>query len=90
MTTPSIVHTFDGDMIGPLLLAFLTTAFFWRNVVPRQLKGLQVAFPTGPRTYEVHKVTATVDDVRKLLTRRGALGRCLLPDGPEWVAGVAV
>lgn len=71
MTAPSIIHTFDGDMIGPLLLAFLTTAFFWRNVVPRQLKGLQVAFPTGPRTYEVHKVTATVDDVRKLLARPG-------------------
>ena len=33
-----------------------------------------MAFPTGPRTYEVHKVTATVDDVRKLLARLVRLG----------------
>ena len=71
MTSPSIIHAYDGAMVGPLLLAFLTTAFFWRNVVPRQLRGLQVAFPTGPRTYEVHQVTSTTEDVRKLLARPG-------------------
>ncbi len=71
MTSPSIVHAYEGDMIAPLFLAILTAAFFWRNVVPRQLKGLQVAFPTGPRTYEVHQVTSTVEDVRTLLARRG-------------------
>ena len=71
MTSPSIVHAYEGDMIAPLFLAILTAAFFWHNVVPRQLKGLQVAFPTGPRTYEVHQVTSTVEDVRKLLARRG-------------------
>ena len=49
----------------------MTAWFFWRNVVPRQLKGLQVAFPTGQKTYEVHKVTSSVDDVRRLLARRG-------------------
>ena len=60
MTSPSIIHAYDGAMVGPLLLAFLTTAFFWRNVVPRQLRGLQVAFPTGPRTYEVHQVLSLI------------------------------
>ena len=71
MTSPSIIHAYDGAMVGPLLFAFLTTAFFWRNVVPRQLRGLQVAFPTGPQTYEVHQVTSTTEDVRKLLARPG-------------------
>lgn len=44
---------------------------FWDKVVPRQLKGLQVAFQTGNRTYEVHRVTSTVEDVKDLLARRG-------------------
>jgi len=71
MTSPSIIQGFSLDMVGPLFLAFLTAWFFWRNVVPRQLRGLQVAFPTGEKTYEVHKVTSTVQDVRLLLARRG-------------------
>ena len=68
---PVIIHEYSLDMVGPLFLAFLAAGFFWRNVVPRQLRGLQVAFPTGAKTYEVHKVTSTVDDVRQLLARRG-------------------
>ena len=71
MSSPSIIQGFSLDMAAPLLFAFLTAWFFWRNVVPRQLKGLQVAFPTGQKTYEVHKVTSSVDDVRRLLARRG-------------------
>lgn len=68
---PIVIHEYSLGMIGPLFFAFLAAAFFWRNVVPRQLRGLQVAFPTGAKTYEVHKVTSTVDDVRQLLARRG-------------------
>ena len=68
---PIIIHQYSLGMIGPLFFAFLAAAFFWRNIVPRQLRGLQVAFPTGAKTYEVHKVTSTVDDVRQLLARRG-------------------
>ena len=68
---PIIIHEYSLGMIGPLFFAFLAAAFFWRNIVPRQLRGLQVAFPTGAKTYEVHKVTSTVDDVRQLLARRG-------------------
>ena len=71
MSSPAIIQGFSLDMAGPLVLAFLTAWFFWRNVVPRQLKGLQVAFPTAEKTYEVHKVTSTVEDVRLLLARRG-------------------
>ena len=71
MSSPAIIQGFSLDMVGPLLLAFLTAWFFWRNVVPRQLRGLQVAFPTAEKTYEVHKVTSSVEDVRLLLARRG-------------------
>ena len=71
MSSPAIIQGFSLDMVGPLLLAFLTAWFFWRNVVPRQLRGLQVAFPTGEKMYEVHKVTSSVEDVRMLLARRG-------------------
>ncbi len=71
MNDPSIIQGFSLAMLGPLLLAFLTAWFFWTNVVPRQLKGLQVAFQTGSKTYEVHQVTSSVEDVRKLLAQRG-------------------
>ena len=71
MASPEILQGFSIEMVVPLLLAGLTAWFFWRNVVPRQLKGLQVAFQTGPKTYEVHRVTSTVDEVRELLSRRG-------------------
>lgn len=71
MTSPSIIEGNSWDMALPLLLAFLTAWFFWHNIVPRQLKGLQVAFPTGERNYEVHQVTSSVDDVRMLLSRKG-------------------
>ncbi len=71
MTSPTIIQGFSTAMLGPLVLAFLTAWFFWSNVVPRQLKGLQVAFQTGPKTYEVHRVTTTVEDVKRLLGQRG-------------------
>ena len=71
MASPSIIQGYSGAMLGPLVLAALAAWFFWTNVVPRQLKGLQVAFQTGKKTYEVHRVTTTVDDVRRLLAQRG-------------------
>ncbi len=70
MTSPDIIQGYSAAMLGPLFLAFLTAWFFWTNVVPRQLKGLQVAFQTGTKTYEVHRVTSSVDDVKKLLNQR--------------------
>ena len=68
---PGIIQGFSFAMIGPIFFAILTAWFFWDKVVPRQLKGLQVAFQTGERTYEVHRVTSTVEDVKDLLARRG-------------------
>ena len=57
-------------MIGPILLACITAWFFWTAVVPRQLKGLQVAFQTGEKKYEVHRVTKSLEDVKRLLSQR--------------------
>jgi hypothetical protein len=71
MSSPVIIQGFSAAMLGPLVLALLTAWFFWSNVVPRQLKGLQVAFQTGAKTYEVHRITSTVDDVKGLLAQRG-------------------
>ena len=40
-------------------------------MVPRQLRGLQVAFQTGEKRYEVHNVTRSVEDARNLLQTKG-------------------
>ena len=47
MTAPSIIHTFDGDMIGPLLLAFLTTAFFGETWFRGNSKASKWPFQPG-------------------------------------------
>ena len=57
----------DAGLLLPLVLSGLAVYIFWVAFVPRQLRGLQVAFPTGAKKYEVHSVTKTTDDVRKLL-----------------------
>ena len=57
--------------IFPLILAALTAYLFWSSVVPRQLRGLQVAFQTGEKRYEVHNVTRSVEDVKNLLKSKG-------------------
>ena len=55
----------------PYILAGLTSWLFWTQVVPRQLRGLQVAFQTGEKRYEVHNVTSSVEDVKNLLKTQG-------------------
>ena len=57
--------------VFPLILAALTAYLFWSRVVPRQLRGLQVAFQTGEKRYEVHNVTRSVEDVKNLLKSKG-------------------
>ena len=48
MTGPVIVEGFASIAVVPLILAGIIALLFWRTVVPRQLRGLQVAFETGP------------------------------------------
>ena len=71
MQEPIIVHTYDHSVLLTLLLAGLTAWLFLRYGVPRQLNGLQVAFSTGQKRYEVHYVTESVSDVRDLLSTKG-------------------
>jgi hypothetical protein len=71
MTGPVIVEGFASVAVLPLILAAVIALLFWRTVVPRQLRGLQVAFETGPKRYEVHTVTETFSEARDLLRSRG-------------------
>ena len=54
-------------LILPIVLTGISVYCFWVFFVPRQLRGLQVAFITGEKKYEVHSVTKTTDDVRSIL-----------------------
>ena len=71
MTGPVIVEGFASIAILPLILAGIIALLFWRTVVPRQLRGLQVAFETGPKRYEVHTVTESFTEARDLLRSKG-------------------
>ena len=71
MTGPVIVEGFASIAVLPLILAAVIALLFWRTVVPRQLRGLQVAFETGPKRYEVHTVTESFGEARDLLRSRG-------------------
>ena len=71
MTGPVIVEGFASIAVVPLILAGIIALLFWRTVVPRQLRGLQVAFETGPMRYEVHTVTESFGEARDLLRSRG-------------------
>ena len=71
MSAPSILDGFSVVAIVPLILAASIALLFWRTVVPRQLRGLQVAFETGPKRYEVHTITSTFGEARDLLQSRG-------------------
>ena len=71
MAAPPIVSGFTPAALVPYVLAAATAWLFWTRVVPRQLRGLQVAFQTGEKRYEVHQITRTTKDARKLLSSRG-------------------
>lgn len=71
MSGPVIVEGFASIATVPLILAAVIALLFWRTVVPRQLRGLQVAFETGPKRYEVHTVTESFSEARDLLRSRG-------------------
>ena len=55
----------------PFIIGLTLTIPIYLFLVPRSLRGLQVAFPTGERVYEVHLLTESVDDAKELL-RDGA------------------
>ena len=64
----------DDFGIVPLIamaLSGVAAYMFYQIFIPRSLSGLQVAFPTGPKRYEVHTVTANKTEARELLKRKG-------------------
>ena len=78
ISAPPIVNDFGLPAIIPFLLAAATAYLFWNSVVPRQLRGLQVAFQTGEKRYEVHNVTISVK-MRGITNQRHEIWRDILP-----------
>lgn len=71
MDGPHIVFGFRPTVLVGLLLAIVLAGLFWRVIVPRQLQGLRVAFPTAEKRYEVHRVTGSTSEARRLLRTSG-------------------
>jgi hypothetical protein len=67
----SIIDEFGFIAILAMALSAFTAYLFYQIFIPRSLSGLQVAFPTGPKRYEVHTVTANKTEARQLLKTRG-------------------
>ncbi|MCH1537245.1 MAG: hypothetical protein L7S48_02420, partial [Candidatus Poseidonia sp.] len=65
--TVSTSSSFSLALLTPLLLALIIAYFVRRWFIPQQLKNLQVAFEIDDDLYEVHRITRTLRDARKLL-----------------------
>jgi len=61
------------ELLAPLLIAVLFALFIRRWFIPRQLTNLQVAFEIEDDLYEVHRITRSLRDSRKLL-KSGRVG----------------
>ena len=70
MSAPPIITEFSVGALVPLFFAMSTALLFWNLIVPKQLRGLQVAFETGEKRYEVHKVTKSFQDAKDLLASK--------------------
>jgi len=55
------------ESVAPLLVALVVAYFVRRWFIPQQLKNLQVAFEIEDDLYEVHRITRTLRDSRRLL-----------------------
>ena len=67
----TLVSEFTGMAALAALLSVFVAYIFQHYFIPRGLSGLQVAFPTGPKRYEVHTVTSDRFEARKLLKAPG-------------------
>ena len=66
-----LVSDFDIMAFFAIGLSVSLAYLFQEYLIPRGLSGLQVAFPTGPKRYEVHTVTADKEEAKKLLKAPG-------------------
>lgn len=67
----TLVNDFNSMAILAILFSGFTAYLFQEYLIPRGLSGLQVAFPTGPKRYEVHTVTSDKQEAKKLLKAPG-------------------
>ena len=67
----TLVEGFDITALLAMLISILITYAFQAGFIPRSLSGLQVAFPTGPKRYEVHTVTSDRLEAKELLKSPG-------------------
>ena len=67
----SVTHRFDAGLIVPASIAFAATLFLSRFMLPISLSSLQVAFEADSNLYEVHRLTKTAKDARKMLKLPG-------------------
>ena len=95
---------FGPVAVFAIVLAGLLAYFFQDKIIPRGLSGLQVAFPTGAKRYEVHTVTSSKEDAKQLLKTpgmrngltvyvmalSGAILRCGLCGSVQWRASGSV
>jgi len=56
-----------STLLAPLGISLVIAYFVRRWFVPQQLKNLQVAFEIDDDLYEVHRITRTLRDSRKLM-----------------------
>jgi len=67
----TLVSEFDAMALIAIFVSAFFAYLFQEYLIPRGLSGLQVAFPTGPKRYEVHTVTADRFEARELLKAPG-------------------
>ena len=67
----TLVSEFDAMALIAIAVSAFLAYLFQEYLIPRGLSGLQVAFPTGPKRYEVHTVTADRFEARELLKAPG-------------------
>lgn len=66
-STVSSSRGINMDLLAPLLLALTAAVVIRKWFIPSQIKNLQVAFEIDDGLYEVHRITRTLRDSRKLL-----------------------
>ncbi|HIF05052.1 MAG TPA: hypothetical protein EYQ80_06635 [Candidatus Poseidoniales archaeon] len=64
-------QSFDVILLVPVLIATLGTVVLWRWLLPMSLRDLQVAFEVDDGLYEVHRLSRSSDQTRRLLDKRG-------------------
>ena len=67
----ALISGFDVMVFVTFFLSVGLAYLFQEYVIPRGLSGLQVAFPTGAKRYEVHTVTNSKYEARELLKAPG-------------------